>query len=43
MKPNNGEALQDLTDELRGCIEMLRAMDRLNEIDTRTSMVDTVH
>ena len=39
IKPNNGEALQDFTDDVRGCMEVLRAMKMLQEVDSQDRMV----
>ena len=33
IKPNNADALQDLADDVRGCIEALRTMNKINDID----------
>ena len=42
VRPNNGEALQEFTDELRCCVETLNAMGRLNEVEDRSRMVALV-
>ena len=42
IKPNNGPELQNLVDDLKGCLETLNAMDKLQEIDTRIRMVRIV-
>jgi hypothetical protein len=42
IRPNNGGDIQDLADDVRNCAETLRAMDRLEEIDSRVRMVKIV-
>ena len=42
IRPNNGEDIQDLADDLRGCTETLKAMNKLNDIDSRVRMVKIV-
>ena len=42
LKPNNGEALQDFADDVRGCMETLNAMGKLNEMDSRIRMVKII-
>lgn len=39
IKSNCGESLQELADDLRTCVETLRAMNMINEIDSRLRMV----
>ena len=39
VKPNDGEALQDFADDVRGCMETLRAMNKLKEVDSQDRMV----
>ena len=39
---NNVAALQDFCDDVRGCTETLRAMERLDEVDTRSRLVKLV-
>ncbi|KAJ8042676.1 hypothetical protein HOLleu_09495 [Holothuria leucospilota] len=38
-KPNNCEALQDFADDVRCCIEKVKAMKRLKEVDSQDRMV----
>ena len=42
IRPNNGAGLQDFADDVRSCTETLKAMGRLNEIDSRVRMVKIV-
>ena len=42
IKPNNRESIMDFADEVRTCMESLRAMDMEDEIDTRIRMVNIV-
>ena len=42
IRNNEGHRLQELADELRSCKETLEAMNKLEEIDTRISMVRIV-
>ncbi len=42
VRPNNGGDIQDLADDVRNCAETLRAMDKLEEIDSRVRMVKIV-
>ena len=42
VKNNDGESLQDFADDLRSCMETLRAMNMLGEIDSRLRMVKIV-
>ena len=42
IRPNNGEDIQDLADDLCSCVETLRAMGKLNEIDSRVRMVKII-
>ena len=39
VKGNNSDSLQAFTDDVRGCVETLRSMDRLQEVDTRSRLV----
>ena len=39
VKPNSAESLQEFADDVRGCVETLRAMNRLDEVDTRGRLV----
>jgi hypothetical protein len=39
IKPNSSDALQDLADDVRGCIEALRAMNKIDDIDSRGGML----
>ena len=39
VKSNSAESLQEFEDDVRGCFENLRAMNRLNEVDTRGRLV----
>ena len=39
VKPNDSEALRDFADDIRGCLETLRAIDRLNDVDSQERMV----
>ena len=39
IKPNSKEALQNFTDDIRCCVETLRALNMLSEIDSRLRMV----
>ena len=42
LKANDGDALQDFADEVRGCMETLTAMGKCNELDSRVRMVKIV-
>ena len=42
VRNGDGRCLQDQSDDLRNCKETLEAMSKLEEIDTRRSMVKTV-
>ena len=42
LKPNSPEALQDLADDVRGCIEALKALDRINDIDSQGGMLKII-
>ncbi|XP_038049665.1 uncharacterized protein LOC119723179 [Patiria miniata] len=42
LKSNSAEALQDFADDVQGCMETLKAMNKLNEIDSRMRMVKVV-
>ena len=42
IRPAEGRRLQELADDLRSCKETLEAMNKLEEIDTRRSMVKIV-
>ena len=39
IKLSNGEGLQELADDLRGCVETLRAMNMISEIDSRVRIL----
>ena len=39
VKANNIDSLQSFTDDVRGCVETLRSMDRLAEVDTRSRLL----
>ncbi|XP_077997424.1 uncharacterized protein LOC144450652 [Glandiceps talaboti] len=39
IKPNDGEALREFADDVRGCLETLGAVDRLNDVDSQERMV----
>lgn len=39
IKPNSSDDLQDLADDVRGCIEALRAMNKIEDIDSRGGML----
>ena len=38
-KSSSGEGLQELADDLRGCVETLRAINMISEIDSRVRML----
>jgi hypothetical protein len=42
IRSNDGESLQDYADDVMNCVETLRAMGKLEEIDNRTKMVKIV-
>lgn len=42
IRPNNAQAIRDLADDVTACMEALRAMDMLAEIDSRCRMVKIV-
>jgi hypothetical protein len=42
IRPNDGVALQEYADDVNGCVETLRAMGRLGEVDNRSKMVRIV-
>ncbi|XP_064632781.1 uncharacterized protein LOC135491065 [Lineus longissimus] len=42
VKPNNGESLREFADDVTSCLEPLRAMNKLNEIDSQDRMVKVV-
>ncbi len=39
VKPNSGEALRDFADDVRGCLETLRAMNKVQEVDSQDRMI----
>jgi hypothetical protein len=39
VKPNSGEAIQEFTDDVRGCMETLKSMKRLQEVESQDRMV----
>ena len=43
IKPSDGAALQDLSDDMQGCVETLKAMGKLYEIDSRGRMVKILY
>ena len=42
IRGNDGDVLQEFADDLGGCVETLRAMGRMEEIDTRSRMLKIV-
>ncbi|XP_064622573.1 uncharacterized protein LOC135484816 [Lineus longissimus] len=40
VKTNSGEALQEFTDDVRGCYETLKAMNKLAEVNSQDRMAD---
>ena len=42
IKATDGTALQDLADDLRCCVESLKALGRYDEIDTRGKMIEVM-
>ena len=43
IKPNQPGALEDFVDEIRSCVDTLKALGKINEVDTRSHMVKIIH